>query len=75
MPTALLDALYRGHNDRVQEMLKARPELNIFEAAAVGDVARVRELIGRDPGLVDAAADDGYHPLHLAAFFGAADVV
>ena len=44
--------------------------LNIFEAAATGQTARVRELIAANPALLNAYAPDGFHPLGLAAFFG-----
>lgn len=50
-------------------------ELNLFEAAAVGDLARVRALVEADPALANAFAADGFHPLGLAAFFGHPDVL
>ena len=53
----LLQTLYRG-------------ELDIFEAAAVGRTARVRELLDEDPSLANAWAEDGFQPLGLASFFG-----
>ncbi len=73
--SALLAAQYRGGDDLVTALLEARAELDVFEAAAVGDVARVRELVDASPGLVDAYAPDGFTPLTLAAHFGHADVV
>ena len=66
----LLQAKYRGNNARVEEILKTGPTLNIFEAAAIGETARVQELIAGDPALLNAYALDGFHPLGLAAFFG-----
>ena len=39
--TELLEALYRGQNDRVDELLAQAPELNVFEAAALGKADRV----------------------------------
>lgn len=65
----LLAALYRGETDRVAELLAAGPELDVFEAAAVGATERLRELLDDDPGLAAAWAEDGFTPLHLAAFF------
>jgi uncharacterized protein len=65
----LLQALYRGDNDRVAELLASDPELDAFEAAAVGRTERLRELLDADPALAAAWADDGFTPLHLAAFF------
>jgi ankyrin repeat protein len=71
----ILHAKYRGNNARVEELLKAGLALNIFEAAATGQAARVRELIGANPALINAYAPDGFHPLGLAAFFGNKAVV
>ena len=73
--SALLQARYRGRDDLVGALLAARTELDVFEASAVGDVERVRELVEADPALVDAFAPDGFTPLTLAAHFGHEDVV
>jgi ankyrin repeat protein len=63
----LLQALYEGRRDDV-EALRRGAELDLFEAAALGDVQRLAELIdeGADP---NAFAPDGFTPLTLAAFF------
>ncbi len=66
----ILQAKYRGNNARVEELLKGGAALNIFEAAATGQTARVRDLLAADPSLLNAYAPDGFHPLGLAAFFG-----
>jgi uncharacterized protein len=66
----LLEALYRGDDDRVAELLAAHPELNPFEAAAFGETKRLRELLDQDPGHANAFGGDGFHPLGLACFFG-----
>lgn len=71
--TELLDALYRGQSDRVDELLASDPELSVFEAAAFGRTDRLRELLDRDPALANAFGDDGFHPLGLACFFGHLD--
>lgn len=65
----LLAAVYRGDQARVEELLAQGPELDIFEAAAVGRADRVGELLDADPGRVSAWTEDGFTPLHLAAFF------
>ena len=66
----LLQAVYRGDQARVEEMLAAEPELDVFETAAVGDVDRLRRLLDEDAGLANAWAEDGFQPLGLASFFG-----
>jgi uncharacterized protein len=68
--TELLEALYRGQNDKVDQLLAAEPELNVHEAAALGKTERLRELLDEDPSRIDAFGDDGFHPLGLACFFG-----
>lgn len=73
--TPVLRAQYTGRIDIVEELRRARSELDVWEAAAVGAAERVRELVAADPSLVDAFAPDGFHPLGLAAFFGHVDVV
>jgi len=68
--TELLEAVYRGDQARVEELLVADPELDVFEAAAVGRADRIRELLDQDPALANAWAEDGFQPLGLASFFG-----
>jgi ankyrin repeat protein len=69
----LLQALYAGDRDRVDELLAADPELDVFEAAAFGRDDRLRELLDEDPSRANEFADDGFHPLGLACFFGHLD--
>jgi ankyrin repeat protein len=66
----LLQAVYRGDRARADELLAANPELDVFEAAAVGKVDRLRELLDEDSSLANAWAKDGFQPLGLASFFG-----
>jgi ankyrin repeat protein len=69
----LLQALYRGDRAKVDELLSADPDLDVFEAAAVGRTDRVRELLDEDGSHANAFGDDGFHPLGLACFFGHVD--
>jgi ankyrin repeat protein len=71
----LLYARYRGLHDVVEAMRETNPELDVYEAAALGDVDRVRELVHADPRLANSHAPDGFHALGLAAFFGQPEVV
>jgi ankyrin repeat protein len=73
--SALLTAAYHGNAAAVTALRATGMELNVFEAAAVGDEGRVRALVDADPALARAYAVDGFHPLGLAAFFGHSDVV
>jgi uncharacterized protein len=69
----LLQALYRGDRAAVDELLRADPRLDVFEAAALGRIDRLRELLDEDPSRAKAFGDDGFHPLGLACFFGHTD--
>jgi ankyrin repeat protein len=66
----LMLAQYRGDDEAVARLLAAGHELNVHEAAAVGDTARLQALIDGDAALVRAWSADGAQPLHFAAFFG-----
>jgi ankyrin repeat protein len=59
----------------VDALLAAGPELDVFEASAVGDVVRLRTLLDADPSQMNAYATDGFFPLALAAFFGQPEAV
>jgi ankyrin repeat protein len=69
----LLHAIYRGDQARADELLAADPELDVFEAAAVGRTERLGDLLDKDPSLANAWAEDGFQPLGLASFFGHVD--
>jgi ankyrin repeat protein len=71
----LLAAVYRGDAAARDAILAARAPADVFEAAAVGDVERLEELLRIDHALVAAYAEDGFTPLHLAAFFGHPEAV
>jgi uncharacterized protein len=66
----LMEALYRGDSAEVEALLAEEPELDLFEAAALGRTGRLRDLLDEDRELVNAWSKDGFQPIHLAAFFG-----
>jgi ankyrin repeat protein len=67
--SAVRAALYAHKQDVADVLLEAKPELDVFDAAAAGDVDRLTELLEEDGDLVNARSEDGFTPLHLAAFF------
>jgi ankyrin repeat protein len=73
--SALLTGVYHGNTDAVAALRATGMELTVFEAAAVGDLGRVRALVDDDPALARAFSADGFHPLGLAAFFHHSEVV
>jgi ankyrin repeat protein len=68
----ILQALYQGDAAAAHELAHGA-RLDVFEAAALGETARLRELLDEDPSPANAFGADGFHPLGLACFFGRAD--
>ncbi len=65
----LLHLLYRGKADAVRAVAEILPSLGLHEAAALGDVDRVRQILAAWPGAAATLSGDGWTALHLAAFF------
>ncbi|MGH7582579.1 MAG: ankyrin repeat domain-containing protein, partial [Gemmatimonadales bacterium] len=70
--TALLAALYHRSHDVVAWLRPRRWNRTVFEAAAIDDVETMTTLLALLPDAADSYSLDGWTPLHLAAFFGAA---
>jgi ankyrin repeat protein len=68
--SAILQARYHGHAWMAERLADSVAELDLFEAAALGRVGRVDEMVQADPETVRSTAPDGFTALHLAAFFG-----
>jgi ankyrin repeat protein len=71
--SATMHALYRGRRDLAETVAAALPELDLFEAAALGRVDRLEALLASGPELAVARSADGFTALHYPAFFGAGD--
>ena len=69
----LMQALYRGHRP-LAEAIAANKELDIFEAAALGKLARLQECCG-DKSTVNSHSKDGFTALHFACYFGPPEAV
>lgn len=73
--SALRAAVYH-HQPAIRDLLLPYlPELDIFDAAAVGDTQRIEQLLSFDPSLVAGHSTDGWTPLHLAAAFADEETV
>jgi len=68
--SALLWSVYSGQALVTRFLLSGLDSIDIFEAAATGDIARLEELLDADPSLIQAFSPDGWTALHLAAAFG-----
>jgi hypothetical protein len=81
--TPVLDSLFiidKGFmnpatNKVLATVMSYKPELDIYEASGVGDLARVKALLHADRSLAASWSPMGWTPLHYAAFGGNADVV
>ena len=71
----ILQAVYQNDKEALERLLAEEPELDVFEAAALGDTERLMQLVGEDAGATARKSPDGFTPLHLAAFFGHLDAV
>jgi uncharacterized protein len=66
----LFEAVRAGDLSKVQALVDANPSLAIFAASILGQADRLEKMIEGDRSLVSAVSEDGWTPLHLAAFFG-----
>ena len=66
----LMFAVYCGRREVAECLIEQGAEVDVFSAAALGDVARLQDWLKRDQSLLQARSSDGWTPLHLAAFFG-----
>jgi len=67
--SALMHALYRRQQGMAALLLAAKPALDIFEAASLGEVWRLEELLRENPHIAGEYSPDGFTTLHFACFF------
>jgi len=72
--SAIMLSRYRFARPVTDALLAADPDLDVFEATALGYVDRLRERLDEDPGRATTFSADGFTALHYAGFFGKADV-
>ncbi len=65
----LMHCLYRGRRDLAELIASKKQALDIFEAASVGRLARLKDCV-RDASAVNSFSKDGFTALHFACFFG-----
>lgn len=68
-------ALYNGKRALAVWLRQQGAPVDLFDAAALGDVARLGGMLADHPDRIGAHSSDGWTPLHLAAFFGQAEAV
>ena len=68
--TPLMTALYSKQQAAAEWLVAAGAPLDIFAAAAVGQMDTLERLLHGSTAGPNAYSHDGWTPLHLAAFFG-----
>jgi len=71
--SALMLSRYRSAREVTDALLAVDPDLDVFEAAALGYIDRLRERLSEDPSRATAFSADGFTALHYPAFFGKAE--
>lgn len=72
--SAFLIAKYYRQQQVADYLLSLGAKLDFFENCAAGRTEAVLEAIDSDPELLKKHSSDGWTPLHLAAFFGNAQL-
>jgi ankyrin repeat protein len=72
--SAVLMACYTGRKEIRDALVENGATLELHEAAAAGDLARVKETVGANPELAKNYSPDGFPVLALAAAFGHEEV-
>jgi ankyrin repeat protein len=73
--SATLTAVYMGHAEIRDFLIASGATLDLPEAAAVGHLARVRELVEKHHAQANSYSPDGFPVVALAAFLGQREVV
>ena len=77
--SALMWSIYSGQtlvrDFLLVELERTGATLDVFEAAATGNVAALESTLPAQPDLAQAWSTDGWTPLHLAAAFGSPEAV
>jgi ankyrin repeat protein len=68
--SAIMLSRYRFDRATTEALLAVDPELDVFEAAALGYLDRLRERLSEDRWRATSYSADGFTALHFAAFFG-----
>ena len=73
--SAILFSLYIDKPELCEIILSFEPELDLFDLSALGGVGQISHLLATDNKALHEFSGDGFTALHLACYFGKADVV
>lgn len=74
-PSPILLAAYYGKPEVAEALRQEKSELDVFEAAALGDLHQLDRILRVDPHAVQSFSSDGFTPLGYAAYFGHLEAV
>ena len=66
----LMHSLYRGRRDLAELIASQKSALDIFEAASLGRLDRLKQGLRDDASAINSRSKDGFTALHFACFFG-----
>jgi ankyrin repeat protein len=73
--SALILSTYYGHKNISKLLISRGAHVNLYEAAALGDLEIVKKTLEKEPSRVNSHSIDGFTPLSLASFFGNEEIV
>jgi uncharacterized protein len=71
--SAVLAAVYSGRNAIRDSLLSRGVSLELHEAAAAGQLEKVKQIVGANPAMAKSYSPDGFPVFALAAVFGHQD--
>ena len=71
----LLTPLHYAEPTIAAELIRQGSPVNLWEAAALGDVPRLQAILAASPGPLQTRSHDGWTALHLTAHFGRLDAL
>src|SRR5260221_12847779 len=66
----LMHSLYRARRDLAELIASQKSALDIFEAASLGRLDRLKQGLRDDASAINSRSKDGFTALHFACFFG-----
>ena len=69
----LMHSIYRGRRDLAELIASKKKPLDIFEAAALGRLDRLKQCLPDAASAINSRSKDGFTALHFACFFGQPD--
>jgi len=72
--SAVLFSLYIGKPDLTDLLLSYKPDLDLYDLSALGGIGQISVMLATDHKAVHEYSGDGFTALHIACYFGQADV-